>query len=731
MLQVCASILHICYNTRAILKTKPWGLSRIQDEIRDLRGVLETLFHLAIDDDKANHSQASSIRMLAQSQQGGPLTLCLDDLRNLEKILLAKYTSEPRTKIHAVIRAVSWDLSEREFMPYLDRLSRSKATLNLAISANQAALVVELQRMTCSMNNDISTISNSLEKLAAEMSVNNFNQTQKEILKWLSPVDYRSSYASAVSRCYAGTGQWLLETPAFRSWRDGEGPNLLWLSGFAGSGKTILVSNAVRNLTVWAGEEKSRPQVACFFCDFRSAKSQDVAVIMGNIVSQLIVQSGSIPALVEEAFQTSTVAGTYRSPEIPFLVDVLELLTCQSRALVLIDGVDEVDERRDLLSFLQQSCRPQSNVRILVSSREEQDLRESLVDVHNIRIEERISQVNDDISRYLNGRLQFDPSLQWLKPHIKDDIRVSVEQHACGILRTVKSIRRSLKELPSGLEETYDRILSRVPKADHDTVRRILLWVSFATVPLTVEELHSAIAVEWDVDHLDEESLLRSPLDIFSLTGGLVGLSDQGHVINADNPFSWDFYPRHATNLYYAATFGLADTVKALIESNAPLDLPGSRYGGTALHGAVYRLRVPIVELLLKAGADINRPDFLGVSPLHTAATLGSLDLIKLMLRYSADATALDGMGETPIDWAEKSGQLNIRKCLQGSAAIDETAAEDPQSDTFWRASKKTIPYFPDFHCRRSGVECSLILKVQIGARIITKEELPGPSFCS
>ncbi|RYP51266.1 hypothetical protein DL768_003363 [Monosporascus sp. mg162] len=585
MLQICGSILQVCYNTRAILKTKPWGLSHVQDEIRDLRGVLETLFQLSVDDDlKVNHNRKSSIRMLAQNQQGDPLKHCLDDLRGLEKILLAKYTNEP-------------------------------------------------------------------------------HQTQREILKWLSPVDYQSSYASAVNRCYAGTGHWLLETPAFRSWRDGRGPNLLWLSG----------SNAVRSLTVWAGKEKSRPQVAYFFCDFRNANSQDVAVLMGSIVSQLIVQSGSIPGPVEEAFQTSTVAGTYRNPEISFLVDVLELLTYQSRALVLINGVDEVEERRDLLSFLQQTCRPQSNVRILVSSREEQDLRESLGDVHNIRIEERISQVDDDISRYLNGRLQFDPRLQWLKPHIRDDIRVSVEQHACGI----------------------------------------------------------AIAVEWGIDYLDEESLLRSPLDVFSLTGGLVGLSDQGHVINADNPFSWDFYPRHATDLYYAATFGLADVVKTLIDSNTPLDLPGSRYGGTALHGAVYRLRLPVVRLLLKAGADINRPDFLGVSPLHTAATLGSLDLVKLMLRYSADATALDGMGETPVDWAEKSGQLNISECLQGSAALYETAAEDPQSDTFWRASKMTIPYFPDFHRRRSGVECSVILKVQIGTRTITEEELPEASYCS
>ncbi|KAK7749127.1 hypothetical protein SLS62_008414 [Diatrype stigma] len=612
MLELCGSILHICYNTRAILKAKSWGFSRIQEEVTGLRGVLEALFQLALDSEvETGHGHAPTMKLLAESHRGGLLNLCLDDLRALEEILLKKYTKEPRTKFHAVFRAVTWELSENEFKPYLDRLSRSKAALNLAVSANEA-------------------------------------------------------------------------------------------------------SNVIRHLNLSVSEEKSPLHVAYFFCDFRKPKTLDIAVLLGGLISQLIVQRGSIPSEIEEAFQNSTA-------------------------------------------------------------------------------------------------------------------------------------------LPHGLNETYDRILTGLSKEDQEIAQKILAWVSFAVIPLTMEELQIAIAIEWDDDHLDEESLLRSPLDILSLVSGLVNVSDNGYVslahksvrdyllspetrsrphvarfalsaedskaelfrscmtyicfkefrqgpsatshgyierlrqfpllkhasiawayyyrgatrskelhdtvlrffadenrgafmawvqtINADNPFCWDFYPRHATSLYYAATFGLTEVVRDLVDRKVPLDSPGSRFGGTALHGAVYRSHIPVVETLLEAGADVNRVDYLGVSPLHTAATLGNLELIELLLRFSADAAVPDEMGETPCDWAEKSGQAKVRERLQGNnrgrglarSAGNAAEGEDaqPDDDAVWVASRKTIPYFPDYHRHRSGMESSLIVAVQIGSRTVTATyDDPGPSPC-
>ncbi|KAI0815836.1 ankyrin repeat-containing domain protein [Xylaria sp. FL0064] len=142
------------------------------------------------------------------------------------------------------------------------------------------------------------------------------------------------------------------------------------------------------------------------------------------------------------------------------------------------------------------------------------------------------------------------------------------------------------------------------------------------------------------------------------------------------------------------------------------------RYGGTALYGTVYRMHTPVVKLLLEAGADINKADFLNVTPLHTAATLGNVELLKLLLDFSANRDAIDGMGESPIDWVHKSGQFQMQDLLLGHEIKDDkdpqvTIAIDANPDGVWEASSATIPYFPGFHGHRSGMRSSIIVQVK------------------
>ncbi|KAI1210758.1 uncharacterized protein F4807DRAFT_451294 [Annulohypoxylon truncatum] len=756
LLQVCSSILHICYNTHAILKCKPWCLSRVQDEVRELRGVLETIFQMAVDnqDSKEYPDEYGSLRILSQSQQNrGPLVLCLEDLRALESILLEKYTDQPKTKLHAAMRAISWDISEKEIKQIIDRLARSKSTLNLAISADEVTLLLELRKLSSSMENDVFNIGRTLADLTTEVSARHINERQEKILRWLSPVDPWELYAPAMDRCHDGTGQWFLDSTVFQDWRDHGGPNL-WLSGFPGSGKTVLISNIIRDLSQWAQQEEKRPTIAYFYCDFRNSKSQDLSNLLGSVIRQILLKSGEIPSLVEEEYCLSTVAGFYRKPHVAFLLETLQLLSSRAHLIVVIDALDEIEEQTESLCFLRKVFDTMNNVRFLVTSRETQDIRQSLQKFRNIRIEDYVLKVDEDIAKYIDYRLRVDPNLQWLNDHIKGQVSKSMQTQAAGMfrwvqcqleafskLRTIKAIRNSLTQLPQDLHETYDRILARVPKADQESARRILLWVAFAVTPLTLEEIHTAIAIDPQMSHLDEESLLRSPHDILDLVGGLVNVTNEGHItlahmsvkdyllspqatngfslsieksyvllfrccmayisfndfkvgpsttsedylervrkypllrhaaiswpyyyraaipsddlnsavmrlfqeenhklfmswvqiINADNPFSWDFYPRHATSLYYASTFGLTGIVQKLIELNIDLNLPGSRYGGTALHGAVYRLHTPVVKLLLEAGADVNKADFLKVAPLHTAGILGGWEFTPCIYRY-------------------------------------------------------------------------------------------------
>lgn len=346
-------------------------------------------------------------------------------------------------------------------------------------------------------------------------------------------------------------------------------------------------------------------------------------------------------------------------------------------------------------------------------------------------------------------------------------------------LRTVKSVRAALQQLPKGLDETYANILFRVTESDIEMVRRILLWVTFAVFPVNSYEVYEAIAIESGVG-IDDESRLRYPEDIFDMCGSLLSTTEEGHVrlahlsvkeyltgttlqsngllstfaldsnlanhelavncitylsfpqfasgpctteedfmkrksqyplleyaalswtyfirntkmtselhrlmadffspanrstflswvqvLNAING-SWDSYPKHATPLYYAASFGLTKLVEDMIQKATSIDLdaPGSRFGGTALHAAVIREHLGVMRLLLEAGADPNKADFNAITPLHHAASYAPVDVAKMLLAYGASTTSrTKARGQTPLGRALMAGNEAVAALLLG-----------------------------------------------------------------
>jgi hypothetical protein len=60
------------------------------------------------------------------------------------------------------------------------------------------------------------------------------------------------------------------------------------------------------------------------------------------------------------------------------------------------------------------------------------------------------------------------------------------------------SVRRTLKELPESLDETYERILKEIKKPNRAHARRVLQCLVVAVRPLRVEELAEVLAVDFD-----------------------------------------------------------------------------------------------------------------------------------------------------------------------------------------------------------------------------------------
>ena len=71
------------------------------------------------------------------------------------------------------------------------------------------------------------------------------------------------------------------------------------------------------------------------------------------------------------------------------------------------------------------------------------------------------------------------------------------------------SVRRTLKELPESLDETYERILKEIKKPNRGLAQRVLQSLVVAVRPLRVAELAEVLAVDFD----DSEGIPRLRAD--------------------------------------------------------------------------------------------------------------------------------------------------------------------------------------------------------------------------
>jgi hypothetical protein len=84
-------------------------------------------------------------------------------------------------------------------------------------------------------------------------------------------------------------------------------------------------------------------------------------------------------------------------------------------------------------------------------------------------------------------------------------------------------IRRALSELPRTLDDTYARILTKIPEHYCKIAHAALQLVSASFRPLTIEEAAEAIAVDYENEKYDP--ILQRPRDpsyILKLCPGLI-----------------------------------------------------------------------------------------------------------------------------------------------------------------------------------------------------------------
>ena len=127
---------------------------------------------------------------------------------------------------------------------------------------------------------------------------------------------------------------------------------------------------------------------------------------------------------LQTAFQGSEQAsGARKPPSFSILRSTLQSLSRFQRITLLIDAIDECESRQDLLEFISDLEHSTRRISVLVTSRDEVDIKDALTSFKRVQIEHHVKKVDEDIKSYIEHRLSFDARLRKLQPSLKENIQ--------------------------------------------------------------------------------------------------------------------------------------------------------------------------------------------------------------------------------------------------------------------------------------------------------------------
>ncbi|MEI7428909.1 MAG: ankyrin repeat domain-containing protein [Betaproteobacteria bacterium] len=117
------------------------------------------------------------------------------------------------------------------------------------------------------------------------------------------------------------------------------------------------------------------------------------------------------------------------------------------------------------------------------------------------------------------------------------------------------------------------------------------------------------------------------------------------------------------TALSIAAFVGKLPYVQKIVEAGAEVNF----YGWPPLSYAAFNGHLEIAEYLLKRGAEIDAKTQNGSTALFLAARNGHIEVVKLLLNNQADPLIANENDETPVDAAAKGGNSVIEGLLRSA----------------------------------------------------------------
>lgn len=410
------------------VKVAAKDIEKLASEIGSLSGVLHSLSLVA--SELEGRTVDPNLRL-------HHINSCRETLTKIQRKLERNDPTKAKDHLlEAALRSLKWPFSSSETKELLAEVGRHKATIGIALSAdNMAALLRALSRQD-ELADDIQDIKSKLEARWAVETRIALDKERQEILHFFEKTDPFSNHETSLKLRHPLTGLWLTEGQTFKTWLHTRNSKL-WLSGIPGAGKTVLAASVIEETI---NESSPNRAVAYFYCDYKDERTQDPVNILGSLATQLAKQSERCFALLQQYYVTCHHKDkAFPKLELPALSKKIgEMASSFDDVSIIVDALDECGKNtiKVVESLISLGSDINSNTRTLFLSRNEVEIRQLLQEHYN-HIE--IAAKSEDLRLYVAAETEIRmrkigrEQLRIKSPELKMHIMETLVERADGM----------------------------------------------------------------------------------------------------------------------------------------------------------------------------------------------------------------------------------------------------------------------------------------------------------
>ncbi|KAI9430586.1 hypothetical protein H4582DRAFT_2103689 [Lactarius indigo] len=475
--------------------------------------------------------------------------------------------------------------------------------------------------------------------------------------------------------------------------------------------------------------------MAYFYFDFKDTAKQNSRALLSSLLIQLSDQSDAYCDILDTLYSAHR-RGSVQPNEDALTQCLKAMLVAlgQTPIYLILDAVDEClntsgmpSPREKVLRLIEDLVELKlSNLHLCITSRPEIDIRHALepLTAHRISLHDESGQ-NADIANYVSSVVYSDSRMRRWRAEERDLVVERLSAKADGMFRWVfcqleilrhcfpSSVLNILEQLPESLDETYERILREISRANRDHAYRLLQCLTVAVRPLRVEELAEVLAIDFNArggpklnadwrwedneeafSHFSVKEFLTSSRLASSLgevsrfhirlepSHTILAQASLGVLLRLDGQvdrnnvvgfplaqYAAKYWPDHVK--FENVLSHVKDGIDVLFDADKPHfaawlrlhDLDGSSIPGIILESPLYYAvlignRALVEHVLSKRPHDVNG------SPLHAAFSKNDVEIVWLLLENGVDLNTRDDLARTPLHRASIAGFLDVVRWL-------------------------------------------------------------------